>query len=293
MKLVAISAGRKNGNNEILLKEAMMAASSVTVVEPCLIRLADLKLNPCTGCEGCMKRRLSNEKPECVQNNDDYRWLVDQIKDADALLLGAPIYDFIPSGNFIVLLNRGLGFGEPSTKTKVCSSISLGGSDWTDFTEPIMDLALRNLAEDASIIDKMVVGDYPAYQMVVLDDAILEKARNVGKNLANAFGNNKVMYKGEYGICPVCHNNLLKPVTKNQIQCPFCGAEGTAEIIDGDLVIDWNSNIFEKNRFSISGRSQHRIDIKTRHQWTAAHSSELNEKKKKYSDYNPVMKPIK
>lgn len=291
MKLVAISAGRKFGNNEILLKEAMMAAGEVTIVEPYLIRLSDLNLKPCTGCEGCMKRRLSGQPPECVISTDDYRWLADQMKDADALLFGAPIYDYLPSGNFIVMLNRGLGFGEPSSKTKVCSAISLGGSDWIDFTEPVLDLTLKNFAENAAIIDKLVVGDHPAYEMVLLDENIMNSARNVGKNLAHAYMDQCNTYKGNYGICPVCHCNLLEPVGGKNVMCPYCGASGTIGFLDDELTVSWKEDVYHNNRFSKTGREKHRMDIKARHKWTADHSDLIKEKKQKYADYDPVLRP--
>lgn len=291
MKLVAISAGRKFGNNEILLKEAMMAAGEVTIVEPYLIRLSELNLKPCTGCEGCMKRRLSGQPPECVISTDDYRWLADQIKDADALLLGAPIYDYLPSGNFVVMLNRGLGFGEPSPKTKVCSAISLGGSDWVNFTEPVLDLTLKNFAENAAIIDKLIVKDNPAYEMVLLDENIMNAAGNVGKNLAHAYVNQCNTYKGNYGICPVCHCNLLEPIGGKKVICPYCGASGELGFLDDELIVSWEEDIFQNNRFSKTGREKHRMDIKSRHKWTADHSNIVKEKKQKYKNYDPVIKP--
>ena len=86
MKLLTVSAGRKYGNNEVLAKEAMLAAAEITSVEPHLIRLSDLNIKPCTGCEGCMKKRLRGGESTCVQTGDDYQWLVSQIRDADALI---------------------------------------------------------------------------------------------------------------------------------------------------------------------------------------------------------------
>ena len=49
-KIIGLSTGRKNGNSEILLKEALMAAEELGV-ESDIIRAMDLRVKPCTGCE--------------------------------------------------------------------------------------------------------------------------------------------------------------------------------------------------------------------------------------------------
>lgn len=291
MKVVAISAGRKNGNNEILIKEAIMEMEKIVEVEPYIIRLSDINLNPCTGCEGCMKKRLRGEDTECVITNDDYRWLANQIKDTDALLVGAPIYDDIPSGNLIVLLNRGLGFGSPSKRTKVCATISVGGSDWIDFTEPIMDLALKNLAENATIVDRMICGDHPAPNMTMVDDEVLSRARKLGQRLANAFVNDIKEYQGDKGVCPVCNCNLLEPKGENIVMCPYCGSLAGVKIENKKVKLYWNENAKETERFSVTGRAKHRLEIKERHEWIAGKKDLIMERREKYMGFNPILKP--
>ena len=54
------------GNSEILLKEALMAAEERSGAEVEIIRLMDLTIKPCTGCEACAKKRSRGEKLECV-----------------------------------------------------------------------------------------------------------------------------------------------------------------------------------------------------------------------------------
>jgi len=53
MKLLGISAGRRLGNSEILLKEALMAAEETSGIDVEIVRLHDLKIKFCTGCEMC------------------------------------------------------------------------------------------------------------------------------------------------------------------------------------------------------------------------------------------------
>ena len=49
MKVLGISVGRKMSNTEILVKEALMGAEEGGA-EVELIRLHDLNIKPCTGC---------------------------------------------------------------------------------------------------------------------------------------------------------------------------------------------------------------------------------------------------
>lgn len=66
MKVLGISCGRKMGNTEILVKEALMGAEELgTDVE--LVRLNDLNLKPCTGCNACVVSLLEKgSNGECV-----------------------------------------------------------------------------------------------------------------------------------------------------------------------------------------------------------------------------------
>ena len=53
MKILGISVGRKMSNTEILVKEALMGAEEMDA-EVEFVRLHDLNLKPCTGCNACV-----------------------------------------------------------------------------------------------------------------------------------------------------------------------------------------------------------------------------------------------
>ena len=59
MKILALNGSfRKNGNTEILLKQALMGAESEGAsVE--MIRLTDYKIGPCRGCGLCLFGKMS------------------------------------------------------------------------------------------------------------------------------------------------------------------------------------------------------------------------------------------
>lgn len=102
MKIVGLAAGRKNGNSELLMKPAMLTCGS-TGLEFTIIRLSDLDIEHCSGCESCMKTLISGGDGCCVKKQDDLSWLLEELKDADGLIVAAPIYDLLPSGNLITL----------------------------------------------------------------------------------------------------------------------------------------------------------------------------------------------
>ena len=90
MKVMAICAGRKNGNGEILAKEALSAAQAMGA-EVELLNLFDYNILPCTGCEGCTMQMgevamdPTKQYRGCVLKNKD---------DVDAQLLATALWRY-------------------------------------------------------------------------------------------------------------------------------------------------------------------------------------------------------
>ena len=63
MKVFGITAGRKMGNSEIMLKEAFMAAEDKGA-EVEMVNLHDCKILPCTGCEACTMQVMKGKMPK-------------------------------------------------------------------------------------------------------------------------------------------------------------------------------------------------------------------------------------
>jgi len=88
MKLLGFSCGRKMGNTETLVKEALMGAEEVGV-EVEIVRLLDMDIRPCRFCKVCMRRL---EGPEACVIKDDGAFLYNCVMDCDGLILGTPVY---------------------------------------------------------------------------------------------------------------------------------------------------------------------------------------------------------
>lgn len=300
MKTLLLSAGRKNGNNEILGKQALMQIQEKCGSEIQIIRLQDLHIEQCVGCESCMRSLVSGGDGKCImKDKDDMAWLLEQVKDVDAIILSAPIYDLIPSGNMITLLNRVLGVGLEyrnmcKQQKKVGAVIAVGGSDWIDLTEPLITLSLTNLCKGSVVVDRLIVGGNTAPSMVLLDDELIERAKMLGERVADALMKpEERYYKGKKGICPSCYCNLIIPTGENHVSCAFCAAKGKIVSVSEKLEIEWNQETLQHNRFTEEGEMQHQADIRTANgkAFSPEGKEQIANKKKIYMDFKPYVKP--
>ncbi|WFR59274.1 flavodoxin family protein [Anaerocolumna sp. AGMB13025] len=104
MKVLAVNGGpRKNWNTATLLKQAMEGAVSAGA-EVELINLYDLDYKGCISCFAC-KRIGSKSYGNCAVK-DDLKPLFEKIQNADALILGSPIYLGMVTGEMRSFLER-------------------------------------------------------------------------------------------------------------------------------------------------------------------------------------------
>ena len=298
MKILAISGGRAKGNNEMLLRAALKAAKEICNADIEVVRVHDLNLKLCSGCESCMRGLTTGGTGECVIKDDDLGWLKSKIATADGFIVTTPIYDLLPSASVINIVNRALGVGKEfqlacRANPKVGAVIALGGSDWINLTEPAIDLTLCNLSKSAVVVDRLIVGHNPAPSMVLADDEVMERARLLGRRVANAllkrekgetFG-----YEGEAGACPVCHIKLIEMNPDGSIKCPYCDAKGKFEVSDGKVQIVWDPESMEKHRFTVWGETEHRKDIAAGHKKAAMNKELINERKAELEDFGGVI----
>ena len=90
MKVIAINGSpRKNWNTDILLKKSLDGAASAGA-ETEMVYLYDLKFR---GCVSCMACKLQKEpRPNRCVLRDDLTAVLDRVHEADAVILGSPIY---------------------------------------------------------------------------------------------------------------------------------------------------------------------------------------------------------
>jgi multimeric flavodoxin WrbA len=91
MKVMAFNGSprKKKWNTVTLLNNALQGAQS-TGAETELVQLYDLKFSGCISCFSC--KRLSRKKDGVCSVKDDLTPVLDRVKQADALIIGSPVY---------------------------------------------------------------------------------------------------------------------------------------------------------------------------------------------------------
>ncbi len=308
MKIVAVTAGRKNGNGEILVKEALMRAEELGV-EVMMINLHDYVITPCSGCESCtVKFTQKGEAPECVfQKRDDMDRIMAEWLSADGVIVAVPSYSFMPSGLYRVFCDRHLAYepnfhkqvGNPAYfKHRVGAIIGNGGStrSWMSLTMESIHITL--LAQDVTVVDQMMVNRAPRPGQVLLDDAVLAQARVLGENVVKAIQTPRsdVTYLGDdkMGWCPECHSNVLslgEPHWNGDsfiIECPICHCGGDLEKDENNtwrFVIQSDGR--KKSMRDGSGAKDHFFEIQDTMRKYFTNTETINEKRQRYTAYHP------
>ena len=103
-KVVILNASpRKKFNTATLLKEAQKGAES-TGAQVEYINLVDLNYKGCMSCFAC--KLIGNKTNGLCAYRDDLRPVLEKILNADALIIGTPIYYSYPTGMFRNLIER-------------------------------------------------------------------------------------------------------------------------------------------------------------------------------------------
>ena len=136
IKVMGITAGRKNGNSEILLKEALTACEEAGA-EVTMINLRDFNILDCTGCTACTKAMSQGKYAGCTLDaKDDKKRIMDVMLAQDAVIFSVPTYDLMPASSYLTFAHRSLSYetsfletiGAIEHRDRVAGLISVGGS---------------------------------------------------------------------------------------------------------------------------------------------------------------------
>jgi multimeric flavodoxin WrbA len=300
MKLLGLSCGRKNGNGEVLLKEALLAAQQTGDVEVEIIRLLDIDIKPCIGCEGCTQSMSKGGSGECVRwKDDDGIWLRDKFEACDGLITSAPCFVLRPSGNYCSMNDRFLGFSPRylmevfNRKKKVGAAIAVGGSDWTQFM--LVQMMPLFYMLNIKVVDKFQAHWVPSPGQAVLRDDLLERAAKLGRNIASAMKKpvDEVGFMGDsLGVCPYCHCDLLAVKEKRVVVCPVCDIKGELSIVGDEITVAWSEEDLKHIRWEIAGMGSHLQDIKENHGKFREAIDVARQKLVKYQDFAPYVSPV-
>ncbi len=299
MKVLGIVSGRKNGNTEIMMKEAFMAIEEKCGAECKFVRIQDVTIRNCIGCESCMINHLKgNWEFRCVhKTGSDHFYFIEQLmREADAIIVSSPAYNLLPTGAMIQFLNKLHASGDyrhvVSENNKVGAAFSIGGTDWTNFTLNVCKMTAMELAGSyKALVDAVHYDFIPAKGAVLLEDHVLARMRKLGQNVADAMlakqKGASYDYLGTEGVCPDCHGNLLE-IREDGIYCPQCLTKANVSICDNALSVEFTDEEMAKNRWSPWGQELHNNNIRKGHQKAIDGKDIIKEKMKKYAAYDRV-----
>lgn len=253
MRVLGLSAGNPEGSAEILLKVALGAAAEAGA-QAALVRLDDLHLPT---------RPVG---PDAGTDVDDGGWLWDELMESDGLIVSAPIYSRTVPGKLKLVADRLSGpaadvafaenyrrmleagetppvafpYDERVFRPRVVGFIAVGGaltSQWKSLALPLMHQ--MTFSAQMAVADQLLVGGAGMPQSVVLDASALVGAARVGRSVGDQLGLafDEVEYRGEPGLCPLCHLSLVC-IRGDAVECATCGAAGGRLVVqDGTAAV--------------------------------------------------------
>ena len=294
MKVLGLCCGRKNGNTELMMTEALKGVLEIdSNAEVGFINLHDAEIEPCIGCETCMiKKNQGDFEFRCVHGieKDNFHFIEMEMRKADAIIVSAPAYNLLPPGIMIKFLNKLHASGDYRKITqgvdicKVGACFSIGGTDWTDYMPNIMrEITMELVGVYNGVVDCAHFDFQTAFQAVMIAPEVLERVHQMGVNVANAVNYKKETgknadYVGMEGFCPYCHSNLLRVNPDGTTYCPQCNIEGTVEVVDGKLKVSFTQEALDKSRWGVYGQKLHMDNIAKMHQKAGMGMGEIKEK---------------
>jgi len=245
MKILGlIGSPRTLGNTELMVTEVAKSAVAVAGIEAgtvvSLLRLTDLQLNYCNGCMSC----AFDEFGKCPLR-DDMEYLLAELRAADAIILGSPVYTLLPPGPLKLIADRLIMYLARSAWTPPKPAVTVGVAGlprWSEMLLPLLNCTTLSLG--FRLADSLLAyGAGPG--AVLLDADNLERARLAGSRLGKALlGESQCVDFGP-GRCNVCGADFFR-LTETGIECPLCLASGN--LIDNVAVFsDTRRNRWQAN----------------------------------------------
>ena len=310
MKILGLSCGSDGGNAEILLIEALEAAAKEHEVDVELLRLNDVSLPEGAGAHNDFALR------------DDAEWLWTKLLECDALIVSTPIYTRSIPGQLKMLSDRILGpeadmafmqesrklqaQGDPHGsvfrvderlfKNRVGAFITLGGSttpEWKTLALP--SLHCMTMSMQIGIVDAIQHSGDGLPGSVTLDDDFLERARQVGRNVAGQLGRDfaSVEYKGDTNdICPSCHLDVFV-LRDGGAECAVCGVRGKFVLDEGVLRVEiTDEELSTRSLLGLEARRVHFWETQDVSDELVPQIEEIRRRAAAYNDYAHRIRPI-
>jgi len=246
-----VGSYRKLGNTEVLVKEALIEAQH-RGAEVAILRLTDLKIEPCKGCMACTFKQEECRIP------DGWSTFRDRLVESDAVILGAPTYLLGPAGIIKMITDRNIAFQAEARQHagKPGAIIGISGvREWEPFALPMLNVFMFTCG--LRVVDQvMFYAQGPGE--ILLDDSAMKRARKLGSNIFEAASKSveERTYVGDQGLCPACHQNLFS-VKNGMLQCALCQAKAEFKTVDSETKLVFNPETLRGHRWSEEALLEH------------------------------------
>lgn len=183
MKVLGFTGSpRDSSNTEVLVEEALKGARD-TGAETKIFNLGRMSITPCKACMYCKENN-----GEC-STEDDMQLIYKEIQEADAFILGSPVYMWQMTAQAKLFTDRlyanfGTGFEEKYGKKDMALIFSQGNPDENLFKEYFnYTLNMFNFL-GYNVIDLISSQGNQAPEEVKNNESDMEKARKLGGKLA-------------------------------------------------------------------------------------------------------------
>ena len=275
-----VASPRRSGNSELLVKEMLASAPAGTEKE--MIRLTDLEIKNCTACYACLP-----VGKKCVIN-DDLDFLLERIRNADALIIASPCY-FLGShtsiktisDRLISVMDDGGGF-----RGKRCVTVvNYGIQEWEGYAREAVNNFARFLHLD-------VVGDLSVNAAIpgeALEEKTIKAAHELSKRLWEPASTALEPEASAGLLCSECQSSLLQIAATGHVRCVMCGMTGQLQATADRWSIRFRAQ--EPARFSREGMNEHRQKLESLKTRYLEKRKELAQRCKVYADYDWWVRP--
>jgi len=283
MKILALNGSfRKNGNTEILLKQALMGAE-VEGAQVEILRLTDYKIGPCRGCGLCLFR-----ENVCQVKDDDVSFIFSKLAECDGILLGSPCYFLELTAVIKQLIDRCWILGHQIGKIKKPAAVIVpyATRGWIPYVFAQSNILLNVMG--LTKINEVAICTQGISE-VVLDQEAMDLAYRMGKEIAVAVREKDLVYKGEEGVCPSCHDWLMRILKDREtVECPTCGVRGKLSVVDGKISVHFEERAWADSRFLPEVQYNHfNYHIAPSKDYFLRTKEERKSKSQKYREYLP------
>lgn len=312
MKVLGIFTGRPGSTSEWMTKAALSGAAEAGA-EIEAINLRELDIKPCSGCNACVMSLTTGRGAVCTIK-DELSFVTEKIRSADGLIVLSPMYEKTPPSEFKAMCDR-MGPGhdvamlglnnmlaqkngtpekmvpENAIRTRPVAFVSHGGSEWTTLGLPVM--SLFSISQGMKICDLL---DIQWDILSILDDAVIEKLRKLGKGVAENCGKAEedIVYRGPKGLCPMCHSRtFLADEEGNGVTCSVCGIHGNLALDEsGSICVNFAQEELLHSHVTMSGKQIHAKDLGSfAGKIKAADQNEIRRRQRELLDIVEISKP--